>query len=93
LVSAYQRVTGLWVDARNLGPTSRKWWLVYGVIAGMAVCASLIPLATGDAFPLWLSLLLAVVTVVATIVLGRRVDSTMRAEIRSGAATIPPTRR
>lgn len=50
------------------------------------------PTATDRALPAWLAVLLAAVAVIATIVLGRRVDDAMRAEIRSGAAAIPSRR-
>lgn len=92
LIGAYQRTTGLWVDLRNLGPTSRRWWLAYAVVVAVATGASLIPTATDRALPAWLAVLLAAVAVIATIVLGRWVDDAMRAEIRSGAAAIPSRR-
>lgn len=92
LVGAYQRTTGLWVDMRTLGPTSRRWWLAYATVVLVLTVASLAPTATDRALPTWLALLLAAVALVATIVLGRRVDDAMRAEIRSGAAAIPRRR-
>lgn len=93
LVGAYQRTTGLWVDMRNLGPTSRRWWFAYAVIVLVVTGSSLIPTASGRALPVWLAVLLAAVALVATIVLGRRVDSAMREEIRTGAAALPKARR
>jgi hypothetical protein len=62
------------------------------VVVAVATGASLIPTATDRALPAWLAVLLAAVAVIATIVLGRRVDDAMRAEIRSGAAAIPSRR-
>lgn len=91
-MGAYRRTTGLWVDMRNLGPTSRTWWLAYAVVVAVATGASLIPTATDRSLPAWLPVLLAAVTVIATIVLGRRVDDAMRAESRSGTAAIPRPR-
>ena len=93
LVGIYQRVTGLWVDLRNLGPTSRKWWLAYAAIVAVVVGASLIPTATAGALPSWMAVLLAGVALVATIVLGRGVDSALREEIRTGVAALSTSRR
>ena len=93
LVAAYQRTTGLWVDARNLGPVSRRWWLAYAVIVAAVAGFSLLPTVSDRALPAWLAVLLAAVALGATIVLGRRVDGAMRAEIRSGAAPAPRPRR
>lgn len=93
LVGAYQRVTGLWVDLRNLGPTSRRWWLAYAAIVTVVVGASLIPTAVGRALPPWVAVLLSAVALVATVVLGRGMDSAMREEIRSGVAATPRSRR
>ena len=93
LVAAYQRTTGLWVDVRNLGPTSRKWWLAYAVIVVVVTGGSLVPTAANVALPVWLAVALAVVALVATIVLGRRMDDALRAEIRSGVAAPPQERR
>lgn len=92
LVAAYQRTTGLWVDMRTLGPTSRRWWMAYAAVVLILTVTSLAPTATGRALPTWLAVLLAAAALVATIVLGRRVDDAMRAEIRSGAAAIPRRR-
>lgn len=93
LVGAYQRMTGLWVDMRNLGPRSRSWWLGYAAVILVVTVASLVPTASNEALPAWLALLLAAVALVATVVLGRRIDSAMREEIRSGTAPMPKARR
>ncbi|MDV8001185.1 hypothetical protein [Rhodococcus sp. IEGM 1408] len=93
LVGAYQRMTGLWVDLRNLGPTSRKWWLAYAVIVAVSAGASLVPTFREGPLPWWLAVLLAAVALVATIVLGRGVDGALREEIRSGVAALPRSRR
>lgn len=92
LVAAYQRVTGLWVDMRNLGPVSRRWWLAYAVVVVVVTISSLAPTFTDRALPVWLALTLVAVALVATIVLGRRVDEALRTEIRSGAAALPRRR-
>lgn len=93
LVGAYQRLTGLWVDMRNLGRGSRAWWLAYAVLVVVLVGTSLIPTFSGTALPPWLAALMGAAAVIGTIVLGRRVDATMREEIRTGAAPIPTPRR
>lgn len=93
LVSAYQRVTGLWVDIRNLGPVSLRWWFAYLVMVVVVVGISLVPSFTDRGLPGWTTALLVVVILVGTIVLGRGMDAAMRAEIRSGSATAPEARR
>lgn len=92
LVAAYQRITGLWVDMRNLGPVSRRWWLAYAVVVVVVTVSSLAPTLTDRALPVWAALALAAIALVATIVLGRRVDEALRTEIRSGAAALPRRR-
>lgn len=92
LVGAYQRVTGLWVDARNLGSTSRRWWLAY---AGVVIVVVAVPVATGLTeyrLPFWAALACTAIALGATIVLGRRIDSAMREEIRAGRAPVPESR-
>ncbi|KAA0919140.1 hypothetical protein [Dietzia sp. ANT_WB102] len=92
LIAGYQRTTGLWVDMRNLGPISRRWWFAYAAVVLVVLVISLWPTATDQALPLWLAILLAVVAIIAQIVLGRRVDDAMRAEIRAGTAVAPRRR-
>ena len=93
LVSAYQRVTGLWVDIRNLGPVSSRWWFAYLAMVVVVVGISLVPSFTDRGLPGWTTALLVVVILVGTIVLGRGMDAAMRAEIRSGAAPTPRAKR
>jgi len=93
LVFAYQRVTGLWVDLRNLGPISLRWWFAYLVMVIVIVGISLVPSFTDHGLPGWTTALLIVSILLGTIVLGRRMDAAMRTEIRSGAATIPEAHR
>lgn len=92
LVGAYQRITGLWVDMRNLGPVSRRWWLAYCGVIFVVVGVPLLPTFTDQALPTWLAIAFTVVAFVATVVLGRRIDSAMREEIRAGRATLPESR-
>ena len=92
LIAGYQRTTGLWVDLRNLGPISRRWWLAYAAVVLVVLVISFWPTATDQALPLWLAIALAAVAVIAQIVLGRRIDDAMRAEIRAGTAVAPRRR-
>lgn len=92
LVGAYQRLTGLWVDMRNLGPVSRRWWLAYVAVVIVVIGVPLLTVVTGWILPTWLAIVLTVSALVATVVLGRRVDAAMRREIRAGRATSPESR-
>lgn len=93
LVAAYQRTTGLWVDLRNLGPVSMRWWLAYVVLIGVAVGTALVPSLTDVSLPVWVAALLTAVVFLGSVALGRKMDEALRAEIRSGAATAPGARR
>lgn len=93
LVGTYQRVTGLWVDVRNLGSTSVRWWGAYLVMVVVLVGVAMVPSLTNWQIPAWVAVLLAVLIFVGTIILGRQMDEAMRAEIRSGAAPTPRAKR
>lgn len=93
LVAAYQRATGLWVDIRNLGPVSVRWWLAYVVLIVVVVGTALVPSFTDVSLSARVAVLLTVVVFLGTVVLGRKMDVALRAEIRSGAATAPGPRR
>lgn len=86
LAGAYKKLTGLWVDLRNTGPRSRAWWLGYAAIVAAAV---IVPLALDVRLSAWGGLLLAAAVFVITVILGRKIDSALREEIRSGAAPLP----
>ncbi|HMT49421.1 hypothetical protein [Dietzia sp. UBA5065] len=89
LVGAYRRATGLWVDLRSAGPASRRWWILYAVVLGATMGAALLATVADVSYPAWFAVTLAAVTLVATVVLGRRVDAALRDEIRSGTAPLP----
>ena len=93
LVGAYRRTTGLWVDLGNAGPRARRWWGLYAAILASTIGAALVASVTPVSYPAWVAVALAVVTLVATVVLGRRIDAVLREEIRSGDAALPRTRR
>ncbi|CAN5394784.1 hypothetical protein BH23ACT6_BH23ACT6_14700 [soil metagenome] len=84
IVMAYRRLTGLWVDASNLGPAGRRYHRGYVVIVLVCLAAALIPLQT-----MWLGVAAAAVAFVATVVMGRHLDELLREEIRDGTATLP----
>ena len=93
LVGAYRRTTGLWVDLGNAGPRSRRWWVLYAVILASTIGAALVASVTPLSYPAWFAVALTVITFIATVVLGRRIDAVLREEIRSGDAALPRTRR
>ena len=93
LVTAYQRATGLWVDIRNLGPVSVRWWLAYVVLIVVVVGTALVPSFTDVSLSVRVAVMLTVVVFLGIVVLGRKMDEAMRAEIRSDAATAPRRRR
>lgn len=81
LVEAYRRRTGVWISGTTSGP-ARRWALLGAVgwlslfvlgVAGQLAVGWIAPVAAG---------LLAVPVVV---VVGRRYDTAMRAQLRSGA--------
>jgi hypothetical protein len=75
LVSAYRRITGLWVSGYRRGPAGRVTWLL--VVAYVAAIAGAY-LAGGVAAFLAAGAAIAV----ATVVLGRRFDQALREELR-----------
>ncbi len=89
LAGAYQRVTGLWVDLRNTGPRSRRWWLAYAAVVLITIGLAIAPSFTDVAYPVPVAVLIATVVLAATIILGRRIDTALREEIRSGSASLP----
>lgn len=91
LARVYQHLTGVWVGPSDCGPRSRRTWTAFSlVIAATLALAVAIHAAHLPAGWIWAD---AIVCVVATIVLGRRMDAQLREEIRTGAAPIPRGRR
>ncbi|PZE38310.1 hypothetical protein [Curtobacterium sp. MCPF17_031] len=81
LVSAYRRLTGVWVSGHRAGAATR-WAVAMGVFDVVAVVAAIfVHEATGLLWPVWV---LAVMVVVAMVVLGRRFDRRLRSELRQG---------
>lgn len=82
LVTAYRRVTGVWVSGLEAGPAGR--WL--GALGGLTVLVAVAALAIGALTDLrWPVFCLAVLGFVATIALSRRFDIALRAHLRAGA--------
>ncbi|HHX85303.1 MAG TPA: hypothetical protein GX694_08245 [Actinomycetales bacterium] len=86
LGAAYKKITGMWVDLRNTGPRSRAWWAGYAVVVLVMV---LVPVLFDVRLGLWAGVGVAVVVFAVTVLVGRKIDAELRAEIRSGAAPLP----
>ncbi len=43
LVTAYKRITGLWVDTTNLGPKGERYYRTYAAVVLVCLAASFIP--------------------------------------------------
>ena len=84
----YQRMTGLWIGPEQLGPRSGRWF--WGYMALLAAVLLFVVFAEDLKAPGWTVPAGAAVLLVGTIVLGRTMDSRLRAEIRTGAAPQPP---
>jgi hypothetical protein len=81
LVTAYRRLTGVWVSGFEAGPASR-WAKALGLLVGVLLAAGwAITYWTHLSWPAWC---LAAVAFVACIVLGRKFDTALRAQLRAG---------
>jgi hypothetical protein len=82
LMEIYRRVTGVWISGYGAGRASR-WAIALGtlMVAAMAASYSIVSW-TELTWPVWC---LAAVVLVATVVLGRRFDTALRAQLRAGA--------
>lgn len=87
LITLYQRITGLWIGPQDAGPRSRRLWIVYGVVIALAMLSAVLARTGILVLPAWTLWLDAAVALLATVVLGPRLDDLLREEIRaSGAA-------
>lgn len=86
LVKLYQRVTGLWIGPQDAGPRSRRVWLGYAVVISLVMLIAVFARTGILALPAWTVWLAAAVSLVATVVLGRRMDELLREEIRDCSA-------
>lgn len=82
LVSSYRRLTGIWVSGFRRGPAGRVSVLLAGVLYVIAGIAAILDLGLGlrGAFVAG-----GVLATVAVIVLGRRFDAALGAELRAAA--------
>lgn len=82
LVRVYRRSTGVWVSGLEAGPAGQ--WV--GALGGLTVLAGVAALGIGVLtdlrWPVWC---LALAGFAATIVLSRRFDTALRAQLRAGA--------
>ncbi|GAA3598169.1 hypothetical protein GCM10022419_096900 [Nonomuraea rosea] len=82
LTRVYRSLTGVWVSGFEAGPAGR-WLAAMGGLTVLSVVAALgLGTLTGLRWPVWC---LAVAGFAATIVLGRRFVTAVRAHLRAGA--------
>jgi MFS family permease len=81
LVAAYRSSTGMWISGHRAGRASR-WAYAMGGLVAVCLIFSFLTAQAGGAR--WFTWLLALVAFVATIVLGRRFDAELRAQLRRG---------
>jgi putative Mn2+ efflux pump MntP len=82
LAHVYRRMTGVWVSGLSAGRASR-WATALGTLLAVIVGAGmLIGTFTDARRPVWA---LAALGFIATVVLGRRFDAALRAQLRAGA--------
>lgn len=82
LMNAYRRLTGVWISGFDAGRASR-WAKAMGALAAVAMLMSWgIARWTELTWPLWV---LFVATFAGTVLLGRRFDTALRAQLRAGA--------
>lgn len=82
LATVYRRLTGVWVSGFDAGRASR-WAYALGALVGVVVAAGwAIAHWSGLAWPAYC---LAAVAFAGTVVLGRRFDTALRAQLRAGA--------
>ena len=82
LVRAYRRLTGVWISGFDAGRASR-WAYAIGGVTGLLLLASWIVVRTTSlVWPTWG---LAALLCVGVVILGRRFDLALRAQLRAGA--------
>jgi hypothetical protein len=82
LATTYRRLTGVWVSGFDAGPAGR-WAKALGALVGIAALGGwAIASWTQVTWPVWC---LAVLALAGGVVLGRRFDSALRAQLRAGA--------
>ncbi|GAB48873.1 hypothetical protein [Mobilicoccus pelagius] len=91
LIHRYQRLTGVWIGPAQAGPRSRLLWALYALAIAAAMAVAI--LVRAQQLPVGWAWVAAAVSAVGTVVLGRRIDATLRDEIRGGRAAAPEARR
>ncbi|WP_033338749.1 hypothetical protein [Catenuloplanes japonicus] len=83
LTRTYRRMTGVWVSGADAKGVAGRWATAMGAMVGViAIAGWLIGAYTDLDWPVWC---LAVVVLAGTIVLGRRFDAALRAQLRAAA--------
>jgi hypothetical protein len=82
LVTAYRRLTGLWVSGYHPGP-ARRWAVMLGVVVGVAYTVAAVAALAGA--PARVPLVVGAAVVPVVVVAGRRYDQALRAHLRSPA--------
>ncbi|GLH99449.1 hypothetical protein [Phytohabitans aurantiacus] len=78
---AYRRLTGVWISGFDAGRAGR-WGKALGALVGTAaISAWMIEYLTELTWPVWC---LAVVSFAGAVILGRRFDDALRAQLRAG---------
>lgn len=82
LAAIYRRLTGVWVSGLDAGRAGR-WAKALGALAGAAAAAGWATAYLTDLN--WPAFCLAAVAFAGSVVLGRRFDTALRAQLRAGA--------
>ena len=83
LASTYRRLYGVWLSGLSDAGAARPWLAVLGVLVATSMATAwLVARWTSLNWPVWA---LAALVLVATVVLGRRCDAALRAQLRAGA--------
>lgn len=81
LVGVYKNTTGVWISGFRAGAAT-PW--TYGLVGVYAACMIAVILLARLASLDWVAWVAVPVLIVATVVIGRRFDAALRADLRSG---------
>ena len=82
LVSTYRRMTGLWVSGFDATGRAGRWARALGIVVGVVTGGAWgIAYLTDLRWPVWS---LAAVVLAAVVIIGRRFDLSLRAQLREG---------
>lgn len=82
LVSAYRRMTGVWISGLQAGRAGRWAYALTGVLVVTTAAGLAVTWSTSLTWPAWAA---AAVMAIAVILLGRRFDMALRARLREPA--------